>query len=433
MKKGIYRLLAVASAVSIMASTVTVQASMVTTNGTAGTVTTDSITGWPTAPSVSSETAVLIDADTGAVLYDKGMEEYRYPASITKLMTILVAVENSSLTDEVTFTETGIRDITWDSSNINAQLGEVMTMEDCLHAAYIESANEVCAQIAEYVGGTEENFVEMMNQKAQELGCTHTHFANANGLPDENHYTCALDMAKIMRAGLNNKEFCDIIGDTDYTIPATNKSEKRSMHTHVPLMAKESAEYYEGCIGGKTGNTNDAKHTLVIAAKRNGHTYIAVTLRAEDLGINCSDSKALFDYAFNSFDNIIVGNRHMTVPKGVTEDQLTAETVENNGKITVRYYYSGQFVGDVAEIQATSTPTPEPTETIAESIATETADDEIDGTVSSTQQQTQSFTEQISEIKENGLSNTMKLLLGLMGAMVIVLIVLLVVLHKKNR
>ena len=101
-------------------------------------------------------------------------------------MTLLVAIENSSPKDIVTFTETGIRDVTWDSSNINAQLGETMTMKDCWMAAYIKSANEVCAQIAETVGGTEANFVEMMNQKAKELGCTHTHFANASGLPDEN-------------------------------------------------------------------------------------------------------------------------------------------------------------------------------------------------------------------------------------------------------
>ena len=167
-------------------------------------VASDSIAGWPAAPAVTSETAVLIDADTGAVLYDKGMDEYRYPASTTKIMTLLVAIENSSPKDIVTFTETGIRDVTWDSSNINAQLGETMTMKDCWMAAYIKSANEVCAQIAETVGGTEANFVEMMNQKAKELGCTHTHFANASGLPDENHYSSAHDLAKIMLHGLRN-------------------------------------------------------------------------------------------------------------------------------------------------------------------------------------------------------------------------------------
>ena len=227
MNKGIYRIAAGIGAAVILVSSCTVQASMVMTNGTPAAVATDSIANWPAAPAVTSETAVLMDADTGAILYDKGMDEYRYPASTTKLMTLLIAIENSSPKDVVTFTETGVRDVTWDSSNINAQLGETMTMKDCWFAAYIKSANEVCAQIAEYVGGTEANFVEMMNQKAMKLGCTHTHFVNASGLPDENHYSCAEDLAKIMRAGLKNARFRKVLETVSYTIPATNLSAAR--------------------------------------------------------------------------------------------------------------------------------------------------------------------------------------------------------------
>ena len=131
MNKGIYRIAAGIGAAVILVSSCTVQASMVMTNGTPAAVATDSIANWPAAPAVTSETAVLMDADTGAILYDKGMDEYRYPASTTKLMTLLIAIENSSPKDVVTFTETGVRDVTWDSSNINAQLGETMTMKDC--------------------------------------------------------------------------------------------------------------------------------------------------------------------------------------------------------------------------------------------------------------------------------------------------------------
>ena len=284
--------------------------------GTAASVNSDSIPNWPKGPDTVSETAVLIDADTGAVLYDKGKDELRYPASTTKMMTVLVAMENSKPKDSVTFTETGIRDITWDSAHINMKLGETITMKDCWYAAIIASANEVCAQMAEHVGGTEAQFVEMMNQKAQKLGCTNTHFTNASGLPDLNHYTTAHDLAKILRAGLRNNRFRKVLQTPSYTIPATNLSEARNLHTHMPLIAKESNLYYEGCIGGKTGNTNDAGHTLAVAAERNGRTYIAVTLRAADLGGNCTDSRALFDYAFNSFDTIDVNGRAVTVPKG---------------------------------------------------------------------------------------------------------------------
>ena len=442
MNKRIYRIAAGVCAAMIMVSSATVQAASVTTNGTPAPVVTDSIAGWPAAPAITSETAVLIDAETGAVLYDKGMDECRYPASTTKLMTLLVAIENSSPRDIVTFTDTGVRDVTWDSSNINAKLGETMTMKDCWMAAYIQSANEVCAEIAETVGGTEAGFVEMMNQKAQELGCTHTHFVNASGLPDENHYSSAHDLAKIMQAGLKNHRFCQVLKKVSYTIPATNMSEARSMHTHMPLMAKESDLYYEGCLGGKTGFATEAQHTLVTAAERNGRTYIAVTMRAADLGTNCTDSRALFDYAFNNFDTIDVDGTKMTVPKGITLNDLTADMSESNGETLNSYYYNGQFVGTAAEAKPTETPSPEPTGEMVDTEtqeateeaslnANETANETTDGTEAVTSQK--SITEQINEIRTNGLSDTMKVLLIVMGVMGGILLILLIALFIKNR
>lgn len=442
MNKRIYRIAAGVCAAMILVSSATVQAASVTTNGTPAPVVTDSIAGWPAAPAITSETAVLIDAETGAVLYDKGMDECRYPASTTKLMTLLVAIENSSPRDIVTFTETGVRDVTWDSSNINAKLGETMTMKDCWMAAYIQSANEVCAEIAETVGGTEAGFVEMMNQKAQELGCTHTHFVNASGLPDENHYSSAHDLAKIMQAGLKNHRFCQVLKKVSYTIPATNMSEARSMHTHMPLMAKESDLYYEGCLGGKTGFATEAQHTLVTAAERNGRTYIAVTMRAADLGTNCTDSRALFDYAFNNFDTIDVDGTKMTVPKGITLNDLTADMSESNGETLNSYYYNGQFVGTAAEAKPTETPSPEPTGEVVDTEtqeateeaslnANETANETTDGTEAVTSQK--SITEQINEIRTNGLSDTMKVLLIVMGVMGGILLILLIALFIKNR
>lgn len=438
MNKRICQIVAGAcAAVMLVSSAATTQAATVTANGTPAPVATDSISGWPAAPAIASETAVLIDADTGAVLYDKGMDEYRYPASTTKLMTLLVAIENSSPKDIVTFTETGVRDVTWDSSNINAKLGEQMTMKDCWLAAYIQSANEVCAQIAETVGGTEANFVEMMNQKAKELGCTHTHFANASGLPDENHYSSAHDLAKIMRAGLRNKRFCQVVKCVGYKMKATNMSEARAFHTHMPLMAKESNLYYEGCLGGKTGFATEAQHTLVTAAERNGRTYIAVTMRAVELGTNCTDSIALFDYAFNNFDTIDVNGTKMTVPKGVTINDLTTDTAEKNGKTLNRYYYSGQFVGYVIAPEPTATPIPEPTVTETEQAGT-VVSDSTDTSASETAEESEiqtgqkSMKEQIQEIRTEGISGTMKVLLITMGVMAGILIILLIALYIKN-
>lgn len=430
MTKGICRAAAL-GAVLVLTSSVTVQA--VTVNiGTQGVVNTDSIQNWPKAPeNIGAETAVLMDADTGAVLYDKGMDDYRYPASITKIMTILVAMENSSPKDVVTFTETGIRDVNWDSTNIGAQLGETMTMRDCWYAAYIKSANEVCAQIAEYVGGTEADFVNMMNQKAQELGCTNTHFANAGGLPDPDHYTTAHDMARILRAGLKSKRFRRMFASTGHTIPATNLSAARPMHTHMPLMAKESDLYYEGCIGGKTGFTNDAGHTLVVAAERNGRTYICVTMRTADLGINCTDSRALFDYAFNSFDSLEINGEKLTVPKGVSVNDLQKETTTDTaGEAVESYSYNGQFVGYVPVVQETPVPTETP---IPQENTQESLNDTETGSVTESSETDMTDTEQEAQSSREGLSQTAKILLGIMGGMILVLIILLVALHKKEN
>ena len=159
-------------------------------------IATNSISGWPQGPEIVDETGVLMDADTNTILYDKGMDQRMYPASTTKIMTALVVLENcQDLSATVTFTETGIQEVRSDSTNIQAQLGEELTVEQCLYAVLLASANEVSSQLAEYVSGSVDQFVALMNQKAQELGCKDTHFTNPHGLHDENHYTTAHDLA----------------------------------------------------------------------------------------------------------------------------------------------------------------------------------------------------------------------------------------------
>ena len=190
------------------------------------------------------------------------------------------------------------------------------------------------------------------------------------------------------------------------------------MHTHMPLMAKESDLYYEGCIGGKTGFANEAQHTLVVAAERNGRTYIAVTMRTVDLGINCTDSTALFDYAFNNFDTIDVNGTKMSVPKGVTVNDLTTESTDKNGRTMNRYYYNGQYVGYVMEAD----PTPAPTEApVQEEVTEETpVGEQTENAVSEIQNETKGF------------SMTSKILLGVMAGMGVLLFILLILLHRKN-
>ncbi|MGI6010605.1 MAG: D-alanyl-D-alanine carboxypeptidase family protein [Ruminococcus sp.] len=308
------------------------------------------ISGWPQGADVYSETAVLIEADTGLVLYDKGKDEPRYPASITKVMTALLALENSSLDEEVTFTETGLERI-YEGTNINMQVGEVLTMEQCLYAIMIKSANEVAAQVAEHVGGTQDAFVDMMNAKAQELGCTNTHFNNPSGLPDENHWTTANDMALIFREALKNEEFVKIIGTLSYTIPPTNMNpESRTLTSHHALLVPSAPEYYEGCIGGKTGVTEISKNTLVTAAERDGMCLIAVVMRA-DAGQVCADTTALFDYGFSQFEKLQVEGGELVIPKGTTEDDLTVTEAEVDGEI-VRSYSLGDYTLGVTSVSA---------------------------------------------------------------------------------
>ena len=269
-------------------------------------ISTNQIQGWPAGADIISDTGVLMDADTGVVLYNKGADEQRYPASITKIMT---------LDEQVTFTQTGVQNVNADSSNIGTQVGEVLSMKDCLYALIIKSANDVAAQIAEHIGGTEQAFIDMMNQRAQEIGCTNTHFANSSGLPDDNHYSSARDMALIMREGLKNDDFRTVIGTADYTIQPTNmNAQQRVLHTHHPMFAPESGFYYQGCIGGKTGTTVAAGHTLVTAATRDNTTYIAVTMRAADLANSCMDSTAMFNYGFDNFTKTEVDGGSVLLP-----------------------------------------------------------------------------------------------------------------------
>lgn len=391
-------------------------------------ISSNEIPGWPAGPEITSSTGVLIEAETGAVLYDKGADELRYPASITKLMTLLLAVENSSLDETVTFTETGVRDVTWESSNIGMQLGEQITMEDCLYAIHISSANEVSAQVAEYIGGSEQNFVDMMNARAAEIGCANTHFANASGLPDPNMYTTARDMALIFREGLKNETFREIIGNPTHVIPATNKnSEKRLLHTHHPLFAEEHEMYYKGCIGGKTGHTDDAGSTLVTGVEQNGVTYIAVVMRAEDLGPACADSILLFDYGFRNFQKTAYRNGSVVLPLNTGTDGLTVNEETIDGQQKEAFYLSDHLVG----IGGIAEPTPEPaTEEVTQP---EDVIEEVGDADEEPLYQAEADTQQESGQEEQGISSLARLLFSIMAVMLVILVILIIALIVKKK
>lgn len=343
--------------------------------GSAAEVTTDTIPGWPQGPSlIYSDTAVLMEASTGAILYNKGMDEVRYPASITKIMTAVIALENSNLTDTVTFTETACALAVPGNAKIDAKPGEIFTMEQCLYALLLSSANEVACQIAIQIAGSEAAFADMMNTKAAEIGCTNTHFTNASGLHDTNHYTTAHDMALIMQYAIQNQEFLTITGTLSYTIPATNLSGERTLSTHNAMMVSGDY-YYEGTFSGKPGNTGEAGSTLVTAATRNQMTLICVVMKAADGGQSTTDTISLMDYGYNNFTLVDAAAQQsdmtgsVLLPNGVDFSSLTVEETGSDGQtVTDTYYYQNQYLGTATkadnkkeETNSTCESTPVPT------------------------------------------------------------------------
>ena len=272
---------------------------------------------WPEGPEVQSPSVILMEMSTGTVLYEKNSDERNYPASITKIMTTLLALENSDLNEVVTFSDDAINNT--EGSGIYRDYGEQMTMEQCLYAVMLNSANECAYAVAEHVGGTVEHFVDMMNEKAAELGCTNTHFANPHGLFDENHYTTAHDMALIAKAAYQNETFRIITGTARYTIPPTNKhDEPTDLQNHNEMIHafKTRGQYlYEYCVGGKTGYTTAANSTLVTYAEKDDMTLICVIMNAQSPA-QWTDSIALYNYYFENFSLYNVAQNETRLENG---------------------------------------------------------------------------------------------------------------------
>ena len=262
---------------------------------------------WPESPEIMAPAAILMDLTTGAVLYSRNATEAMYPASTTKIMSVLLAIEQCPLTDIVTMSAEAVDSIGWDSSRIGVVAGEQLTMEECLYSILLASANEVCYAVAEHVGnGSAAAFVKMMNSRAEELGCVNTNFVNPHGLHDDNHYTCAYDLALIMKKCVEYTTFCRISDNYYYELPATNlTSEARLLaQTHQILRRKIS---YEGVYAGKTGHTDEAGNCLVTAAERDGVNLVCVVM-GESSSDDCyTDTIALFDYGFDNFSYVNYG------------------------------------------------------------------------------------------------------------------------------
>lgn len=268
-------------------------------------------------PIVTAKSAILIDADTGEILYEKNANEKLYPASITKIMTALLAIEKSNLDNVITMTDTAVFSIERGSSHIALDVNEEITLKQALYALLLVSANDAAAGIAESISGSIEDFGKLMTQKAKELGAKNTHFVNPHGLHDENHYTTAYDMALIARQAIKYNVFKDIISTTSYQIPPTNKQEETrylyNQHKMLKNNVHKSTYFYDSTIGGKTGYTDQAHHTLVTYAKQGDLTLICVILDASSQDVMYTDTTNLFDFGFNQVTKTSFNENHQII------------------------------------------------------------------------------------------------------------------------
>lgn len=413
-------------------------------------------TSMPKAPEIVGESAILIEPDTGTVLYEKDPNSKRYPASITKIMTALLTLENCKMDEEVVYSKSNINSLTIEDSNIGCKIGEKMKVKDCLYALMLSSANETATALAEHISGSTEAFSELMNQRAKEIGVTGTHFANANGLHDDNHYVTASDMAKIMTEAIKYPAFLDVIHSTTYTIPANNKRKEPFQSVQRHMMLFPTSQYYDtDVIGGKTGYTDQAGKCLVTYAKRGNVSLISVVLKSEGDTVFV-DTQKLLDYGFdnfkfinvsendtrfqtNSFDNlispfsenskniIIDPDASIMIPNGVSISDLDTEVsfkLADDSFATITYKYGKNIMGSakIKYINSSST-VKEEVSTTKETVETTTK------TTDDNQKSTDSKTDS-SKVEKQG--NSIKLLTILIPLLIIIIVVIIFILHRRK-
>jgi len=277
------------------------------TGGTEATTEHPETTEYPDNPSKEPDlvcnAAIVMDAATGQILYEKNAYDRKYPASITKILTTLVALEHNVNFDEtITMSENAIWGIERNSTNIGLDVGEKVTVRDLMYATMVKSANECAYAIAELVAGDLDSFADVLNKRIAEIGCQDTHFVTPNGLHDDNHYTCAYDMALITQEALKNDTFREIAGTLSYVVPETNLAdETRPLWNGNRMINPAEPYYYEYCKGGKTGYTSMANNTLVTYAEKDGLELICVILDCDGWKYSYTDSRALYNYCYNNY------------------------------------------------------------------------------------------------------------------------------------
>jgi len=275
---------------------------------------------------IYSEAAVLMDAASGQILYNRDMHRPMKPASITKILTALLALELGEFDDTIILSHEAVFSIEEDSSHIALDVGEKITLEQALYALAIESANDAANGIAEHIGGTMEAFAAMMTSRAKDLGAVNSNFTNAHGLDDYDHYTTAYDMALILREAIKHDHFCKIFSAWVYQIPPTNIQPLNRILRNANEILEVGQYHYDGLIASKTGWTDEALNTLATAACRDDITLIAVVMYSEWRDAKWLDTVFLLDYGFEVFSELIVPAEEMHEAEEDSEHAATETT-----------------------------------------------------------------------------------------------------------
>lgn len=275
---------------------------------------------WPSDTGIESEAGIVMDADSGAVLFGQNIHVQKAPASITKILTALVVIENSSLDDTVTFSHDAVYNVEDGSGNKNAiEEGDTLSVRDCLYLLLMRSSNQAANALAEHVGGSRDGFVKMMNEKTAELGCENSHFANPSGLNDDTQLTSVYDMALIASAAYENDTLLTISKDKSYRLPATKNNPDgvtiQPEHKLLITTDTESPNYYPYAVTGKTGYTSVAGQTLVTYAIKDDRRQIAVTMKSTQ-ATHYQDTIALLDFGFLRFENVNISENETAYTSG---------------------------------------------------------------------------------------------------------------------
>lgn len=335
-------------------------------------VVTNELTNWPQAVGTYGDAAIVMDADSGAVLYAKNIKEQEYPASITKLLTALLVYEYDVMDMDVEITKEAQECLGQGYASIGLKAGNVISMEQAMYAMLLASSNDVAYAIGETIAKSQGQdydwFIQRMNQRCKELGGINSNFINTNGVFDEEHYTCAFDMAVISRALFEYPHFFEVCQTQQYVIPASATTEEHVFQQKHEMMLIGDKNYDERVIGGKTGYTTEAQNTLVTMAESDGRRLICVALYTYP-GYVYTDTKALLDYGFDNFANVALSGQEelrayadfptdgvATLPEGIALEDLEFKTFVNGttGKTTVNYLYEDIQLASY-EVEAVST------------------------------------------------------------------------------